>query len=222
MKIDEEQHLIPVGTKLLRHPVTGPYYMFFHTATHLTVVDHLAWQEGSTDVRRLLYLEANQDVLERTVKDDQTVTGPFGAVVVEKECRYNHPVAAYWSSIKVLLQSTHPDIGREIPDTVPPVPSNVPPLTSISIVLIFRASPQFVFGSGNYEANGTLGSIQNGKIVNGNLQHPSSITKAGPHLNLMKPQFDELRESFGLPSRVDVENYLRLKQLRSAERCGKN
>jgi hypothetical protein len=33
-------------------------------------------------VRRLLYLEADQGVLERTVRDDQIVTGPFGAIVV--------------------------------------------------------------------------------------------------------------------------------------------
>ncbi len=214
MKIDTEQHLIPVGPKSLRHPATGSYYMFFHTATGLTLVNHLTWQDRSADVRRLLYLEADRDVLERTVKDDQIVTGPFGAIIVEKECRYNRPVATYWSSIQVLLQSAHPDIGREIPDPVPAVPANVPPLTSISIVRIFRAGPQFVFGSGNYETNGTLGSIQSGRIRNGDVQYPAPITMAPrPQDDLMRPRFNEIRQASGLPPRVEIEKYLRLKRL---------
>jgi hypothetical protein len=213
MKIDAEQHLIPVGPKSLRHPNSGAYYMFFHTATKATVVNHLDCQGRSGDVRELLYMEADRDVLDMTQKNDQIVTGPFGAIIVQKECRYNRPVATYWSSIKVLLQSGHPDISREIPDPVPAVPANVPSLTSISIVRIFRAGPQLVFGSGNYEANGTLGSIQTGKIVNGDVQWPSPITMAGPQLNLMKQRFDEIRESSGLPPRFEVENYLRRKRL---------
>jgi hypothetical protein len=214
MKIDTEQHLIPVGPKSPRHPDTGSYYMFFHPATQLTIVNHFTWQGGSGDVRELLYLEADRDVLERTVKDDQIVTGPFGAIVVEKQCFYNRPVATYWSSIQVLLQSAHPDIGREIPDPVPAVPANVPPLTSISIVRIFRAGPQLVFGSGNYEANGTLGSIQSGKIMNGDVQHPAPITMApGPRSSQMWPRFNEIRQASGLPPRIEVEKYLRLKRL---------
>ena len=212
IKIDAEQHLIPVGSKSLRHPDTGSYYMFFRA--QVTTVDHLAWQDGTADVRRLLYLEVYPDVLHRTVKDDEIVTGPFGAIVVEKQCFYNHPVATHWSSIQVLLQSAHPDIGREIPDPVPTVPANVPPLTSISIVRIFRAGSQLVFGSGNYEANGTLGSIQSGKIMNGDVQYPAPITMApGPQNDLMRPRFDEIRQASGLPPRVEVESYVRLKRL---------
>lgn len=212
MKIDAKQNLIPVGSRMWQHPDTGSYYMFFYTATHLTIVNDFAPQEGTPDVRQLLYLEASHDVLERTVKDDQVITGPFGAIVVEKDCRYNHPVATYWSSIQVLLQSSHPDIGREIPDAVPAVPADLPPLTSISIVRIFRGGPQFIFGSGNYEADGTLSSIQHGKIMNGDLQSVA-ITMAGPHYNLSPQGFNEIRQTAGLPPRVEVENYLRLKRL---------
>ena len=213
MKIDAEQHLIPVGPKSLRHPDTGSYYMFFHTGTRHTIVNHLTWEDRSADVRQLLYLEAERDVLERTVKDDQIATGPFGAIVVHKQCFYNRPVSTYRSSIQVLLQSAHPDIGREFPGPVPAAPANVPPLTSISIVRIFRAGPQLVFGAGNYEASGTLGSIQSGKIMNGDVQWPSPIMMAPPQNDLLRPRFDEIRQTAGLPPRVEIEKYLRLKRL---------
>jgi len=207
MKIDSGQHLIPVGPKSLTHPDADSYYMFFHTATKLTIVDHLATQQRNTDVRRLLYLEEAQDRLERTVKSDEIATGSFGAVIVEKTCFYNRFIENYPSSIKVLIQSLHPEIGREIPDAVLETPKNVPPLTSISIVRFFRADPQLIFGSANYEADGKIGSLHSGKIVNGDLQPGSSI------MSSLAPNFNDVQRDFGLPSQVDVGSYLRLSRM---------
>lgn len=207
LKIDAEQHLIAVGSKSLNRPAEGSYFMFFHTATNLTIVNHFARQPESADVRELLYLEAEHDRLERTVKTDQIVTGPFGAVVAEKTCFYNRPVESYPSSIKVLIQSANPEIGREIPDSVAEGPKDVPPLTSISIVRFFRADPQLVFGAGNYEIKGTIGSIHHGKIMNGALQPGSAITFP------RAPEFNAIEQSLGLPRRVEIEDYLRLKRM---------
>lgn len=207
MKIDSGQHLIPVGPKSLNHPAADSYYFFFHTATKLTTVNHLATQGQNADVHRLLYLEEDQDRLERTVKTDEIIAGPFGAVVAEKTCFYNRAVENYPSSIRVLIQSLHPEIGREIPDVVPEAPRDVPPLTSISIVRFFRAGSQLIFGSANYEANGTIRSIHNGRIINGDLQPLSSI------MSPLAPNFNEVRQSLGLPSQVDVESYLRLNRI---------
>ncbi len=207
LKIDAEQHLIPVGPKSLNRPDADSYFMFFHTATKLTIVNHFAKQFGSADVRQLLFLEAERDRLERTVKTDQIVTGPFGAVVAEKTCFYNRPVENSPSSIRVLIQSANPEIGREIPDAVPEVPKKVPPLTSISIVRFFGVDPQLLFGSGNYEANGAIGSIHHGSVVNGDLQAGSSIILP------RAPDFNAIQRTSGLPSRVEVEDYLRLNRM---------
>lgn len=207
MEVDAQQHLVPTGPKSLQHPEEGSYYSFDHTGTQLTIVDHLEWQTGASNVRRLLYLEAERGVLERTVKDDEIVTGRFGALVTEKTCFYNRPVETYRSSLKILVQSLTPETGREIPDPVSAVPKNVPPLTSISIVRIFRAAPQFIFASGNYEANGMIGSIQSGKVVNGEVQYGSSVMMPGA------PEFNAIRQTSGLPRRIDVENYVRQKRL---------
>jgi hypothetical protein len=203
MKIDAELHLIPVGSKSLNHPAAESYYMFFHTATKLTLVNHFARQAGSADVRELLYLEANQDRLERTVRTDEIVTGPFGAVVAEKTCFYNRPIENYSSSVKVLIQSANPEIGREIPDPFAEEPPHVPPLTSAAIVRLFNANSELNFGSGNYDADGMLGSINHGQIVNGDLKPGSSIVLA------RAPDFGEIRQESGLPPRFGIEDYLR-------------
>jgi hypothetical protein len=185
MKIDAKQTLIPVGRKSWDHPAADSYYMFFYTATKLTTVNHLANQPRSGDDGRLLYLEADHGVLERTVKTDEIFTGPVGAVVTEKTCFYNRPTA-YRSSVEVLVQSLNPDIGREAPDAIPGEPVNVPPLTSLSVVQFFREDSHLVFASGNYEANGAIGSLQSGKIVKGDVQPGSSI--ASPQPTSMRPE----------------------------------
>lgn len=207
MEVDAQQHLIPVGSKSLQPPQTGSFYSFDHTGTQLTIVDHFEWQTGASNMRRLLYLEAERGVLERTVKDDEIVTGPFGALVAEKTCFYNRPVDTYRSSVKILVQSLTPETGREIPDPASAAAKNDLPLTTVSIVRIFRAAPQFIFASGNYEANGTIGSIQSGKVVNGEVQSGSSVMMPGAS------EFDAIRQSSGLPNRIDVENYFRRKHL---------
>ena len=207
MKIDAEQHLIPVGSKSLSHPAADSYYMFFHTATKLTIVNHFAKQAGSADVRELLYLEADQDRLERTVRTDEIVTGPFGAVVAEKTCFYNRPIENYLSSVKVLIQSANPEIGREIPDPISEAPTHVPPLTSAAIVRLFNADSELVFGSGNYDADGTLGSINHGHIVNADLKPGSSTVLP------RAPDFSEIRQASGLPPRFEIEDYLHSKRM---------
>ncbi len=204
LKVDGEQHLIPIGTKSLKHPDVVSYYMFFYTATKLTIVNHFAKQAGSDGVRELLFLEADRGPLERTVKTDQVVTGPFGAVVAQRTCFYNRPDP---SSFEVLIQSSDPEIGREIPDTIPELPTDAPRLTSISLVRIFRTSSRLIFGVGNYEADGELGSIDSGQIENEGVVPGASI--------MMKtaPGFDNIRQTFGLPSRVPVGDYLLLRRM---------
>jgi hypothetical protein len=208
LKIDAAQHLIPVGAKSLDHPNDGSYYMFFHTATQLTTVNHLAWQTRRDDVRQLLYLETNQNkLLDRTVKADEILTGPFGAVIAEKTCFYNRAVETSPPSIKVLIQSDNPDIGREIPDEVPEAPKDPSSLTSIAVVRFFNADPEVIFAAGNYEASGVLGSIHQGRGRKGDLQGGSSITFP------LAPDFRELQEQYGLSPRIDVNSYLQSKRI---------
>jgi len=208
INVDAKEHLIPIGSKSLYPPAVDSYYWFFHAATGLTSVDHLAKQARSADPRRLLYLETDhQDALERTVKTDEVATGAFGALVVERTCFYNRPPGTYTSSVKILVQSLNPEMLREIPTAIPEKPVNVPPLTSISLVRFFRANSQLTFASGNYEANGRIGSIQTGKIVNGEIQPGSSI---GPAL---ATDFHEIGQTFGLPPQVEIENYLKSKRI---------
>lgn len=207
LKIDPEKHLIPLGPKSLSHPDSDSYYMFFYTATQLTTVNHLATQLPNHDVRRLLYLEADRGRLERTVKTEEIDTGLFGAVTAEKTCFFKSPDPNYLSSVKVLIQSVQPEIGREIPTVASAAAPDTAQLTSLAIVRFQRVDSSLIFSSGNYEANGSIGSINTGVVIHSEVQPGSMITVS------RAPGFDDVRKKSGLPSRAGVPDYLRLRQL---------
>ena len=202
MKVDARQHLLPVGQKSLQHFDDGSYYMFFHGA-NLTSVNHFLTVGPTGDSRQLLYLETDQhDLLERTVKTDRIIAGPFGAVVTERTCFYNRPIETSPSALLVLVQSMKYD-GAEIPNTMPDAPMNAPPLTSFAIVRFFREGDQLVFGSGNYEATGAIGAIQSGKTSNGDLLPGSSTVVS------QAQGFNNLQHTYGLSPHVKIADYLR-------------
>ena len=208
LKIGPEKHLIPVGSKSLNHPDSSSYYMFFYTATGLTIVNHFARQTPDhPTLRSLLYLEADRGGLARTVKTSEIETGQFGAVTIDKTCFYKPPEQNYLSSVKVLIQSVQPDIGRDIPDPASATTSDMPPLTSLAVVRFHRANSSLVFGSGNYGADGSIGSIHAGEVANSELQPGSSITLS------LAPGFEDIRKPSGLPSKVQLNDYLRLRRL---------
>src|SRR5579859_6321647 len=219
LKIDPEKRLIPIGPKSLNHPDSNSYYMFFYTATALTTVNHLATQTPNHSLRRLLYLEADRGGLLRTVKTDEIETGLFGAITTEKTCFYRPPDQNYLSSVKVLIESVQPEIGRETPTPAPPPTSVLPLLTSLAIVRFHRADSSLIFGSGNYEADGLIGSIHTGTVAHSELQPGSSITMS------RAPGFDDTLKMSGLPSRVGLSDYFRLRRLplpkipKAEERC---
>jgi hypothetical protein len=212
VKIDAQQHIYPVGSKSLKHPNAGSYYMFFHGA-YLTSINHLAFRLGTQDARGLFYMETNRNqILDRTVKDDEVLTGDFGAIVTEKTCFYNRNVENNPASVQVLIQSVDPDIGRELPDSLPKAPSNTPPVTSIALVRFFRQGAKLAFASGNYEASGELAAIHSGEILNGDLQPGSSVIffTAGS-------EFQTLRSRYGLPPRVDIQSYMHSQRISLTE-----
>jgi hypothetical protein len=207
LQIDSQQRLIPVGPQSLQHPGTDSYYMFFHGA-FVTSVDHFARRKGTTEFRRLFYLESDNkqgDRLESTVKTEDLVTGSVVAIVSRKTCFYNRPVDTYRPSVQVLMQSMHPDI-EEIPDQVPP-PESPGELTSAAIVRWRGTSPQYAIAIGNYESNGTLGSIDQGITVNGDVQPGSSYGVPDA------PELEKARRDFSLPLQFDLESYLHARKL---------
>jgi hypothetical protein len=105
LQVDRAWHLIPVGSRSMRHPNKSSYYFFFHTATGLTLVHHLANQAGRTDAVRVLYLEAKNNVLDRTVKTDEILRGAFGGVYAEKTCYFARPVTEGYSAVAVRVGS---------------------------------------------------------------------------------------------------------------------
>jgi hypothetical protein len=190
-----------VGKQSLDKPKSDSYYLFFHAATGLTTVNHWARKADETDFHNVLYLETNQDkVLDRTVKDDVILTGNFGTLIAKKECFYARPISEGWSGLQVEIASNNYPSAHEIPSQVSTPPKELPPLTSLSLVRVFREPPGFTVASANFEANGTLGSLNVGQIARGDLT-------PGSHTSIRPSYADPDLKKYGIPSRMDVQQY---------------
>ena len=168
LKIDSGLHLILTGGINLpnfQEPDAGSYYAPFHGAW-TTSVDHFERKPGAAARERSLYLETGQDqVLDRTVKTDEILRGPFGTVNAVKECFYTRPIGSGFGSVSVEFKVN--DTEGEVPPEVPSPGESLPPLTSLSLVRIFRTSPEYVIVSANYEPDGSLGSVDFGSARTG-------------------------------------------------------
>jgi hypothetical protein len=150
MKIGTDLHLIPIGHRTLRDSGRGSHYFFFHTATGLTTVDHIDTRPSGPE--RLLYLETGSNqVLDRTVKKEEILRGGYGTVYSTKTCFYASPLARGYSSVSV--GGGNNGIA-EVPTELANAPAVLPPLTSVSVIRIFRAAPEYVVVAGNYEPMG--------------------------------------------------------------------
>lgn len=154
--------------------------------------------------QRLLYLETNNDqILDRTVKHDEILRGPFGTVYANKTCFYSRPVASGYSSVSVGAYSNQ--LEHEVPIQLTGLPGDLPPLSSVSLVRIFRTDPEYLVVSANYEPNGKLGSLHIDKTKDGDWVSGGNSL----HPDLQDPRL----ERYGIPARIDVQEYIRLRRL---------
>jgi hypothetical protein len=201
MHIDAGLHLIPVGPRWLGEPSDpGSYYFFFHTATGFTTVNHFEQRPGKSSAVRLLYLETNtKQVLDRTVKTDLILSGAFGNVYIQKECFYASPIQRGYSSVSVesYFRSSIDVMPAEVAS-----PQNLPPLTSVSLVRVLRAAPEFVVVSANYEVSGALVSVNVSQAKGGDWGSGAT------HMVQVEGRSDYLQQ-YGIPVSMDVPGYAR-------------
>ena len=210
LRIDGSQHLVPNGSRSLIEPVEGTYYSVDHTGTGLIIVSHIEKKAGAAQAERLLYLETNTDqVLDRTVKEDEILTGLFGNVYVQKTCFFNRPVASNFSHVTVMAGSNK-DLSRpEIPVQISETPKDTPPLTSFSLVRVFKTDAGYLLVSANYESSGELGSLNIVETKDGYVIPGRASTVFFFRVDLNKP----LAEKHGIPLRIDVQEYLHSRRL---------
>lgn len=215
LKIDSRLHLIPtggIGLLGFQEPSVGDYYLPFHGA-YMTSVEHFEKKPGAIARERQLYLETDQNqVLDRTVKEDEILRGPFGTVLATKECFYTRPIQNGFGSVSVEFDSN--DLAHELPSEVSAPTEGLPALTSISLVRIFRTSPEYVIVSANYESDGSLGSLNFGAAKNGQPVRTdpfgTSVYRT-PDPQVNDSQAKELGPSlakYGIPTHIDVQKYL--------------
>ena len=209
LKVSPDFHLIP-SQPLSTEPSAGSFYVLFHTGTGLTEVDHFQRNPGAKSETRLLFLETNRSqVLDRTVKSFQLLRGRFGTVYADKTCFFNRPTETNWSYVSV--HSYFNASITEVPAELQRPPEKLPPLTSLSLVRIFRAFPEYLVVAANYEPNGDLGSLHIDGAKNGDWIHPNFVpaAKDGSIQRLAKAWNLDILRRYGIPAHIDVQGYIR-------------
>lgn len=191
----------------------GSYYAPFKGA-FVTSVDHWEKKTGAGSRERSLYLEAGRNqVLDRTVKFDEILKGPFGSVDAQRECFYTRPIEKGFSSVSVQFNGN--GTQHELPVEVSGPPQGLPALTSITLIRIFRTTRDYVIVSANYEADGGLGSLNFGATKDGKLSPdgPSGTSMyrtPNPQVNdLQRRELMPTLVKYGIPSSIEVKKYLR-------------
>jgi hypothetical protein len=204
VEIDSTLHIRPIGTRFALEPTHGSYYFFFHTE-RLISVDHFEKNPASGGRERSLYLETNPSLLlDRTVKQDVILRGPYGNINIyaEKTCFYNRPIESYSGvSVRCYLETLAFEVPREL--AVPP--ESLPPLTSVGLVRIFRTDPEYVVVSANYEPDGKLGSLHIDKTKGGDWVSGVILLD----LDVMQAR----AATYGIPGHIDIQQYLRSRRL---------
>jgi hypothetical protein len=209
LEIGSDLRLMP-SHLLSGEPSTGTFYVFAYLGTGLTSVDHFQKKQEAETPVRLLYLETDRNqVLDRTVKSFQILKGRFGTVYAEKTCFYTRPVESNYSYVSVHSYFNHPIV--EVPTELSSLPDDLPPLTSLSLVRIFHAFPEFLIVAANYESNGELGSLHVDGAKDGDWLHTSLVPAAqdGFVRRIPKDRSSDALKKYGIPTHIDVQGYHR-------------
>ncbi|MDQ2842729.1 MAG: hypothetical protein M3Y72_17160 [Acidobacteriota bacterium] len=211
LEIDSTLHIHPVGARSIPDPTQGSYYFFFNAA-RLISVDHFAIKPVSKERERLLYLEAlPSSLLYRTVKQDEILRGRYGSLYATKACFYDRSLESGYSTVSVgsyYNELGYKDLGHEIPFELSERPKDLPPLTSVSVVRVFRADPEYVIASASYEPDGKLGSLHVDKTEGGDW-----VTGFGQVTGVSLREDQALMTTWGISGRIDIQRYLRTRRL---------
>jgi len=219
LKIDSGLHLsvskgidLPPG----QSPHFGSYYAPFYGA-FVTSMDHMEKKARSVSPERALYLETNREqVLDRTVKEDEVLSGPFGSLNAKRECFYTRPIETTFGSVSVEFNGN--GTQHEVPLVISGPPKDLPALTSLSLVRIFHTGAVYITVTANYEPDGRLGSLDYGSASNG---RPSPGPSGTAIYRTADPVVDELQrrqlapdlERYGIPISIAVNEYLQSRTL---------
>jgi hypothetical protein len=139
--------------------------------------------------------------------------GRFGTVYADKTCFFNRPTESGWSNVTVHSWFDAPIV--EVPSELRRPPEKLPPLTSLSLVRIYRAAPEYLVVAANYEPNGELGTVHIGGVKDGNWVQIdfNPLAKIGLNQRPGKGWDLEALGRYGIPPHIDVEGYLRSRHI---------
>ena len=200
LRIDPGLTLRPAGPRFnaTSEPHLPSYYSFFRGA-NLISVDHRTRHAGADRTEDALYLETNlQQRLDRTVKTENILQGPFGTVYSTRTCFYNRDA----NSLSSLAVAAWASNGGELPSASPQPPFPLPPPSSLHLVRILRLGPEPPVVVGNYEATGKLSGIN----MSGTKHGEWALTQDGGDFIIQAPA-DPRIARYGLPPTFDIAQY---------------
>jgi hypothetical protein len=206
IQIDPTSLTVTFAAPLTREQAQDvPLYWPFHYQVGYSV-DHYAGLREPRTRYDSLDLDENRRLRSRT-KAQELLHGDFGTIYARSTYYYAdgyrgpHPqrfTVAYANELE-----------HETPEILPALPGEGQELAAVSVARIFRAPPEFLIASANYDADGRLESVHVNGARNGDWVHSNEVPEPYRSLGVatMLDSPPRVLAYYGLPSRFPVDAY---------------
>jgi hypothetical protein len=180
-------------------------YWPFHYQTGYAV-DHYAGLREPRVRYDSFGLDEDRRLTSRT-KHQELLHGEFGTIYTEST--YFYVTGFRGPNPRRFTAAYANGHEHERPAIVPAPPGDELTLEAVSVVRVFRAPPEFLIVSANYDAGGRMQSVHVNGARNGNWIHPNGIPEPyrNPGVATMLDARPRLLGFYGLPPRFPVEAY---------------
>jgi hypothetical protein len=183
-----------------------PLYWPFHYQTGYSV-DYYAGLREPRIRYDSLGLDEESRLRSRT-KYQELLHGDFGTIYAQSTYYYveghrgPHPPQRFTVAYANGLE-------HETPEILPTLPDEGLELDTVSVVRVFRAPPEFLIVSANYDPHGHVQAVHVNGARNGDWVHPNDIPEPYRKLGVatMLDNPPRALSYFGLPSRFPVDTY---------------
>jgi hypothetical protein len=172
MEIDPQTLAVTLaGPQTAEEVLDAPHFHRFHAQTADSIDHYDGWRQHPRRVRYDAFTVDPAGRLRSRTKYQELLRGTFGTV-------YGETTYYYGGQTRVVFHTAA--YGNEIEHEPPEIVAADPAqeqhrLIGVSVVRIFRAPPEFLVVSANYDPHGTLRSLHVNGARNGDWVHPSLI-----------------------------------------------
>jgi hypothetical protein len=187
-----------------------PHFFRFRSQSFDSIDHYAGWRQAPQRTRYNAFAVSYDGRLLYRNKYQELLRGPFGTVYAESTYYYSEQykgqtpeftTVAYANS----MEHEPPEIGEALP------PDEALNLSAVSVVRIFRAPPELLIVSANYDAHGAIQSIHVNGAKGGDWVHSNEVPDPYRGLGVATMFGDRpaARAYYGLPGAFPVEAYRR-------------